>query len=271
MAEDHDRASQDQHHIPRTRSRPDDDRKQSADDRDQAAEARDQLSEAHDRQAEDRDHRADVRDVYAESRDRFDATYNAGAASDRMGAWRDRQSGRTDRTHAAADREASWTDRATSAAERAFSSIDELTGAHRRDAGLEEVEREVARAKRTRKPLVVAFIDVDGLKATNDSLGHFAGDQLLRHVVGTIRAYLRSYDLIVRFGGDEFLCSLLDLDIAKAAERFLLIQADLAAKQHASVTVGLAELAAYDSLDDLIARADAALLEQREQRPSART
>ncbi len=271
MAEDHDRASQDHHHIPRTRSEPDDDREQSADDRDQAAGARDQLSEAHDRQAEDRDHKADVRDVYAESRDRFDATFNAGAASDRMGAWRDRQRGGSDRAHAAADREASWTDRATSAAERAFSSIDELTGAHRRDAGLAEVEREVARAKRTRKPLVVAFIDVDGLKATNDSLGHFAGDQLLRHVVGTIRAYLRSYDLIVRFGGDEFLCSLLDLDTAKAAERFLLINADLAANQHASVTVGLAELAAHDSLDDLIARADAALLEQRHQRPSART
>ncbi len=271
MAEDHARASQGHHHIPRTRSQSDDDQKQSADQRDRAAEDRDQLSEGYDRHAEDRDHKADVRDMYAESRDRFDANFNAGAASDRMGAWRDRQRGGSDRAHAAGDREASSKDRVASAAERVVSSIDELTGAHRRDAGLEEVEREIARAKRTRRPLVVAFVDVDGLKATNDSLGHLAGDQLLRHVVGTIRARLRSYDLIVRFGGDEFLCSLLDLDTTKAAERFMLIDADLAANQHASITVGLAELTAHDLLDDLIARADAALREQRQHRPATRT
>ena len=65
----------------------------------------------------------------------------------------------------------------------------------------------MARAKRTQRSFVLAFIDVDGLKTTNDSLGHAAGDELLRRVVDTVRDHLRSYDLIVRFGGDEFLCA----------------------------------------------------------------
>ena len=59
--------------------------------------------------------------------------------------------------------------------------------------------------------------------------------------------------------------------MAEAAERFVLVNADLATYPHASITAGLAELGAPDSLDDLIARADAALRAQRQQRRSART
>lgn len=73
------------------------------------------------------------------------------------------------------------------------------------------MERETARAKRTKHPFVLAFVDVDRLKATNDSLGHAAGDHLLRRTVESMRKHLRSYDLIVRFGGDEFVCALVDL------------------------------------------------------------
>ncbi|MGO9900741.1 MAG: hypothetical protein ACLP0J_13860 [Solirubrobacteraceae bacterium] len=62
--------------------------------------------------------------------------------------------------------------------------------------------------------------------------------------------------LIVRFGGDEFLCGLADVTTANAAERFSLVNVDLAETQQASVTVGVAELEADDALGDLIARAD---------------
>jgi diguanylate cyclase (GGDEF)-like protein len=109
---------------------------------------------------------------------------------------------------------------------------------------------------------------VDGLKATNDSLGHAAGDLLLRRVVETLRTHLRSYDLIVRFGGDEFVCALLALDIDKAAERFTIIRASMAAAAHASISVGLAEYQIHDSLATLLARADQALLTERQQRPA---
>jgi diguanylate cyclase (GGDEF)-like protein len=50
---------------------------------------------------------------------------------------------------------------------------------------------------------VVAYVDVIGLKTLNDSAGHSAGDKLLQHVVALIKKHLRSYDLIIRMGGDE--------------------------------------------------------------------
>jgi two-component system cell cycle response regulator len=88
---------------------------------------------------------------------------------------------------------------------------------------------------------------------------------LLRTTVRAIRAQLRSYDLIIRYGGDEFLCGLLDVTMTQAAERFSLMNADLAATHQASVTVGFAELEADDAFEDLIARADEAMYRERQQ------
>jgi diguanylate cyclase (GGDEF)-like protein len=250
--------------FPRFRSPAEDDRP-TGDDRDRSANSRDLTAEERDSASALGDEHADVRDLYAEARDLFDGRLNAGAASDRMGARRDRQGSATDRGHAADDRHASSMDRIASADDRAASSIDQLTGAYRRDTGMVELERETARANRTGQPFVLAFVDVDGLKATNDTLGHAAGDQLLVQIVGTMRKHLRSYDLIVRFGGDEFVCALLAIDIDKATERFILINAALAAQAHASISVGLAEYQLHDTLDGLLARADHALLTQRQQ------
>ena len=133
-----------------------------------------------------------------------------------------------------------------------------------------ELKREMARAKRTKQPFALAFVDVRDLKGTNDSLGHAAGDQLLRDTADTIRAHLRSYDLIIRFGGDEFLCALSGVTRAEAAHRFSCVNADLATRsRQASVTVGLTELEADDALEDLIARADEAMYRERQQPRSA--
>ena len=241
---------------------------QTGEDRDQVGDERDQTSGARDERAGARDDKAEARDTNAEARDTAVRGLSAGAASDRAEALRDRREAASDRAHAAADREAASSDRVLSAGDRVVSSIDGLTGAHRRDAGILELERDIARAKRTRKPFVLVFVDVDGLKATNDSLGHAAGDQLLCQVVDTIRSRLRLYDLIVRFGGDEFVCGLLDLKLEDAAQRFLLVKADLTHNQQASVTVGLAELKEDDLLEDLIRRADEAMYIDRQQRPS---
>lgn len=238
---------------------------QTGEDRDRIADDRDQTSEAHEKAAEARDDRAEARDSKAESREEGVDGVDTVGASDRMEALRDRRGAARDRAHAAADREAAWSDRAVSAGERVVSSIDELTGLYRRDAGVLELEREIARAKRTGAPFVLAFVDADGLKAKNDALGHSAGDQLLRQIADTIRAHLRSYDLVARFGGDEFVCGLLDLEMEEAAARFSLVNAELAETQQASVTVGLAELKEDDSLEQLIARADEAMYKHRQQ------
>ena len=233
---------------------------------DRTAEDRDRQAEAHDRASHARDQRADARDQRAESREPSADGADAAAAADRAGASRDRREAASDRAHAADDRRAASTDRAKSARDRATSSIDLLTDTRRREPGLAELERELARAKRTRRPFTLAFVDVNDLKRTNDSLGHVAGDQLLRDTAEVIRSRLRSYDLIVRFGGDEFLCVLLDVTMEDAAKRFSLVNADLASTQKASISVGLAELQADDALEDLIDRADKAMYQERAKR-----
>lgn len=236
---------------------------QAAADRDQAAEARDERAEAHDYASEVRDERADERDERAEAREaKGDQT---GAPGDRAGALRDRRGGAGDRSQAADDRKAALADRSFAAEERAESFIDALTGAYRREAGILVLEHEVARARRTNKPFTLAFVDAVGLKRINDSRGHSVGDQVLLATAGAIRARLRPYDPIVRYGGDEFLCGLLDMSRAQAAERLSLANADLAASaEQASFTVGLAEFETNDRLEELIARADEALYKERE-------
>ena len=129
-----------------------------------------------------------------------------------------------------------------------------------------ELRREIERAKRTNRPLVLVFVDVDGLKSKNDSDGHLAGDKLLRQIVQTVRTHLRNYDLIVRFGGDEFLCAFLDVSTSEAIKRFEAVNVDLKEAAGASVSVGLAEMRSEDSLEDLIGRADVALYKQRQRK-----
>jgi diguanylate cyclase (GGDEF)-like protein len=107
---------------------------------------------------------------------------------------------------------------------------------------------------------MLAIIDVDALKAVNDNHGHAAGDALLRDVATAVISATRSYDATVRWGGDEFVCALSDVTREVAAERLAEIQGTLAARSPAaSISSGLAELRDDDTLETLIARADAAL------------
>ena len=184
------------------------------------------------------------------------AAARARAAGHRAEAARDREDAATDRLEAAEDRTRAMSERDTAA-------VDELTGARRRAPGLAELQHEIDRAGRTTGKLVVAYVDVNGLKALNDADGHEAGDAMLQHVVGVLRARLRSYELIVRVGGDEFVCALSGATIEDVRRRFDDIGTELAVSGRSSIAVGFAELAADDSPADLISRADADLLATR--------
>jgi diguanylate cyclase (GGDEF)-like protein len=138
--------------------------------------------------------------------------------------------------------------------------VDELTGALRRGAGLAALQREMDRSRRFRgKGLVVVFIDVDGLKAVNDRDGHAAGDERLRATVAAMRDRLRSYDLVIRYGGDEFICVLTDSGVADADRTAANLRQHVFAKTGGAISVGIAELNAGESVDALVERADAAL------------
>ena len=140
-----------------------------------------------------------------------------------------------------------------------------MTGVYLRGPGAVELAREIARARRTGQPLVVAFVDVDKLKAINDSQGHAAGDRTLREVAHALRSSLRVYDLVIRYGGDEFVCAISGLTMAAAKKRLARVNVELGrGVHHRSVTVGLAQLQQQDdSVDSLVARADTALYEAR--------
>jgi diguanylate cyclase (GGDEF)-like protein len=236
----------------------------AGDDRDRIAEGRDKSAEAHDQESEARDQEAEARDERAEIRAGGTAMVDRGAETDRAEARQDRQGGANDRTHASHDREAALLDRLDAAADReqataeqALLSTDDLTGAYNRGPGYAELKREIARARRTGKPLTLAFVDIDGLKDRNDDEGHASGDELLRGTAAAIRSRFRPYDLIIRYGGDEFVCVLFDMDTIEAATRFSLVNTDIAATHQGSVTVGLAMLTDDDALEDLLRRADA--------------
>ncbi len=99
---------------------------------------------------------------------------------------------------------------------RSKSTVDPLTGLLNRatlDARVKEIE---AQSEWTREPVGVVVLDLDGFKQVNDSLGHSTGDDLLVAVADRLRTELRSYDLIYRLGGDEFLILIPGADLEDA-------------------------------------------------------
>jgi GGDEF domain-containing protein len=81
---------------------------------------------------------------------------------------------------------------------------DPLTGAANWRYFQEHAFRELARSRRPRRPLTAAYLDLDDFKTVNDTLGHEAGDDLLRTIVELMQANVRPTDLVARTGGDEF-------------------------------------------------------------------
>ena len=260
------RSTRDRQEVARLRGETSTQRLEVAEDRDDAAEARDRAAEARDRVAREQGEPDEGREASLLQAER-----------DRARAAADRAKAAEDRARAAADRKAASEQRAEAlraAAEARhnleLAATDELTGARARGIGLDEVAREIERARRTGTKLTLAFIDVDRLKAVNDTLGHAAGDKLLLNVVESVKTHLRPYDVIVRYGGDEFLCAMPNLSTAGAKRRLNKITALLAAANDGhSITFGLAECEPDDGVDELIGRADADLLKARRSRKDA--
>ncbi len=159
----------------------------------------------------------------------------------------------------------------------AASRTDSKTGLLNAGTWEREAGAEVARAVRTATPLALALVDIDHFKAVNDAYGHLAGDRALRAIARTFRIFLREYDLVGRFGGEEFAVLLPHtkaLDAYGIAER---IRAHVAQTPldvtdspgqgpvRVSVSVGVAALGADwntrtgGQLTDLLAAADRAL------------
>jgi diguanylate cyclase (GGDEF)-like protein len=142
--------------------------------------------------------------------------------------------------------------------------VDEMTGVLRRAAGLDQLQREVRRARRfDDRKLVVAFCDLDDLKEVNDALGHAAGDAVLRETAAALRRRLRAYDLVIRWGGDEFVCSLPGAGLEAAQRALEDICTELRARTGCTFSAGFAELGDDGDAESLVARADADYYDRR--------
>jgi diguanylate cyclase (GGDEF)-like protein len=165
---------------------------------------------------------------------------------------------------AAADRELAALDRQRAADYLAAAYHDELTGVLARRAGQQQLRAELDKAHASSMPLALIFVDVDGLKHINDVRGHLAGDALLAATGAALAASLRSYDVVVRYGGDEFVCALPGGTTAGAAATVDRARHELATVMAgAALSAGIAELRPGESLDELVQRADADLHRRR--------
>lgn len=152
------------------------------------------------------------------------------------------------------------------------SRIDGKTGLLNAGTWEREAATQVARAARTRTPLAVALVDIDHFKAVNDTYGHLVGDRALREIGDAFKLLLRDYDLVGRFGGEEFVLLLPQTrghDAYRIAERIRTYIADAPIRAPAepgadplrvTVSIGVAALDSYRrDLTELLAAADGAL------------
>jgi diguanylate cyclase (GGDEF)-like protein len=145
--------------------------------------------------------------------------------------------------------------------------LDELTGASNRRCIMRMLEEEIARATRGGSPCSISLIDLDWFKRINDTYGHPTGDEVLRTFSITMFANIRSVDRFGRYGGEEFLLVLPDMDTdqaMRALDRLRAIIADLdwsafSPGMKVTLSAGVATLNPNETSDLFLARADSAL------------
>ncbi|PYM14583.1 MAG: hypothetical protein DMD81_17495 [Candidatus Rokuibacteriota bacterium] len=153
-----------------------------------------------------------------------------------------------------------------------LASEDPLTGCHNRRHVMELLALEIKRNSRG-SAISVGLVDIDDFKTVNDTCGHHAGDLVMKEVTEITRATLRATDFFGRYGGDEFLIGFSQTTFANAqhvVERVRRMVADRAFSgvppgRQVTVSIGVAEYRRFETIDDLLSRADAALYEAKRQ------
>jgi len=148
---------------------------------------------------------------------------------------------------------------------------DELTGLYNRYYMREELRRMTAHASRRDRPFAILSLDVDGLKSVNDSRGHQAGDALLRAIADALRSVLRSEDIAVRTGGDEFVVLLPDADRGDAVKVAYRVRQRIAAIGDHGVSTGIAVWRRGSDPEEALREADAELYRAKAARAASPT
>lgn len=143
---------------------------------------------------------------------------------------------------------------------RRLSAIDPLTGLLNRRSFYERAQVELQRARRDGRPLALVYVDLDDLKARNDTAGHQAGDELIVAFAQAATATLRATDLLARIGGDEFCFLLPDQGPSEANDAVERLRAAMGgvtpAPIAASIGVAAGAVPAGADIDALVHRCD---------------
>lgn len=146
---------------------------------------------------------------------------------------------------------------------------DHMTGLANRWAGQERLAAERAAALRYDRPLAIVLVDLDHFKDVNDDHGHAMGDEVLARVAEVLRDAVREVDLVVRWGGEEFLIIAPNADLAAAARLAERCRREIAAARPGGLpltaTFGIAQLRTDEDLDALMHRADQHLYAAKDQ------
>lgn len=156
---------------------------------------------------------------------------------------------------------------------RELADVDGLTGVSNHRHSHERLAVLVHSARLHKRPLALMFIDMDHFKQLNDRYGHPVGDLVLRVSAASMLAQLRGRDLIGRYGGEEFLVATPDLEQAAAlrvAERLrttiaALDLSEFGVRENLTISIGVAMHLGDEAIDQLIARADAAMYQAKAQ------
>jgi diguanylate cyclase len=150
---------------------------------------------------------------------------------------------------------------------------DQLTGALNRRGMEDAMGREIARARRSRKPLCISVLDVDNFKKLNDTHGHAAGDAALVHLAKVIKHTVRPTDVIARYGGEEFIIILTETGLDEAVKVTGRLQRELTKRFFLhnnerllmTFSAGVAEFSPGDTEESLFQRADKAMYQAKVQ------
>lgn len=147
---------------------------------------------------------------------------------------------------------------------RRLANTDALTGLANRRQAEEQLTRELRRAERYGRPFSVLMMDIDHFKALNDRFGHLAGDDVLVDVARRVERMVRAADTVARWGGEEFVLIAPETVAADAGRLAEMIRTHiddhaLADRYRISVSIGVASYRLGDTVQSIVARADAAL------------
>jgi diguanylate cyclase (GGDEF)-like protein len=149
---------------------------------------------------------------------------------------------------------------------------DALTGIFNRRHFFELASREFERSRRFARPLALVMCDIDHFKLVNDTYGHLVGDQVLQMVAERCQRNLREVDLLGRYGGEEFVALLNEIDCERGREVGERLRAAIEAPAfrvedqdvYVSISVGVADITDCPNLEILLDRADQALYQAKQ-------